>query len=537
MSYFTMAGSEFDLPHPTLSRHPPRFYIPDRSEYSPGPATSGFGREPLSMHSRMPSSSTLPYSGYSTPYHPESFYGSGSRSSIAALRHALHSYHRHALGGPLTPQQQISRARQGPAPTATRGGDTSPGEPAELGDPTATLPADLWGRSNEPLEALVDIHRVLYRGGEDPADPSAPAWAEQGREVKRVMEQWFEGDCVYDHPLVRLSSRQSVLTHFALLQLLSTAYLPSFTPSSLLLHARSLTSRVRSALLGPIYLASPSANARDKQSASDPIDEWLASSGQHHGSVMNRSNTDDGWWKLWDVSAECRDIGCMECYEGYHIALIDHVISLTLFPTVIKRPLTNLTPLRSSDSLIHGPPRGFILRLAESVLREFDFLLHWDLPVSTIIEFNEVGKATHVRDVVDVRDVIDTFVPFAKRFSWISRRLTGMFTSAVGSVALTLLPGHQVIFGDPIRVGDAKAMIRELEDDAEGSGHGCGHKHKHHLGSAIGLNSAVKVSDVAFPERTRFGNSLGLQGVNDDGPEMLMSPSMAPDVDGSRSDA
>jgi hypothetical protein len=49
--------------------------------------------------------------------------------------------------------------------------------------------------NNEPLEALVDIHRVLYRGGEDPADTSSPAWAEQGREVKRVMEQWFEGDC------------------------------------------------------------------------------------------------------------------------------------------------------------------------------------------------------------------------------------------------------------------------------------------------------------------------------------------------------
>jgi hypothetical protein len=80
---------------------------------------------------------------------------------------------------------------------------------------------------------------------------------------------------------------------------------------------------VRSALLGPDYLPSPSANARDKRAVVDPIDEWLASSGQHHGSVMHRNNADEGWWKLWDVSAECRDIGCMECYEGYHIALID----------------------------------------------------------------------------------------------------------------------------------------------------------------------------------------------------------------------
>jgi hypothetical protein len=45
------------------------------------------------------------------------------------------------------------------------------------------------------MEALIDIHRVLYRGMEDLATPATPAWAEQGKEVKRVVEQWFEGDC------------------------------------------------------------------------------------------------------------------------------------------------------------------------------------------------------------------------------------------------------------------------------------------------------------------------------------------------------
>lgn len=32
---------------------------------------------------------------------------------------------------------------------------------------------------------------------------------------------------------------------------------------------------------------------------------------------------EEGWWKLWDVSADCREIGGMECYDGYHLALID----------------------------------------------------------------------------------------------------------------------------------------------------------------------------------------------------------------------
>lgn len=106
-----------------------------------------------------------------------------------------------------------------------------------------------------------------------------------------------------------------MLTHFALLQLLSTLYLPSLYPSSLLSHARSLSSKFRNALVG-----SDEVPRRADKAPRDPVDEWLATSG--HG-VMRRSNQDDGWWKLWDVSAECRDIGCMECYEGYHIALID----------------------------------------------------------------------------------------------------------------------------------------------------------------------------------------------------------------------
>lgn len=121
---------------------------------------------------------------------------------------------------------------------------------------------------------------------------------------------------VYDHPLVRISSRQSVLTHFALLQLLSRLYVPSLYPSDIISHARNFSALVRGALVGSDELP-----RRDKPM--DPIDEWLASSGRGHNSIMRRNNKDDGWWKLWDVSAECRDIGCMECYEGYHIALID----------------------------------------------------------------------------------------------------------------------------------------------------------------------------------------------------------------------
>jgi hypothetical protein len=53
--------------------------------------------------------------------------------------------------------------------------------------------------SQETMDALVEIHRVLYRGREDMETFDGRGrtlkWDEQGKEVKRVVERWFEGDC------------------------------------------------------------------------------------------------------------------------------------------------------------------------------------------------------------------------------------------------------------------------------------------------------------------------------------------------------
>lgn len=50
------------------------------------------------------------------------------------------------------------------------------------------------------------------------------------------------------------------------------------------------------------------------------------------------------------------------------------------------------------------------------------------------------GKATRVKDVIDVRDVVETFVPFAKRIGWLTRRVSGLLTSTLGSIALACVP-------------------------------------------------------------------------------------------------
>jgi hypothetical protein len=40
------------------------------------------------------------------------------------------------------------------------------------------------------MEGLMEIHRVLYRGGS-----GRKGIKEDAEEVKRVLEKWFEGDC------------------------------------------------------------------------------------------------------------------------------------------------------------------------------------------------------------------------------------------------------------------------------------------------------------------------------------------------------
>lgn len=122
------------------------------------------------------------------------------------------------------------------------------------------------------------------------------------------------------------------------------------------------------------------------------------------------------------------------------------VVSLTLFPSLSRRRIDPESLLRSSASSdsIHSldlvPPKSFSGRVVNAIADEFDYLLRWDLPVSTIVHFNESGKATHVRDTIDLMDLVETFVPFAKRLGWLTRRFTGLVSSTVGSAALALLP-------------------------------------------------------------------------------------------------
>ena len=47
--------------------------------------------------------------------------------------------------------------------------------------------------------------------------------------------------------------------------------------------------------------------------------------------------------------------------------------------------------------------------------------------------------------MIDVRDAIETFVPFAKRIGWLGRRVAGLVSSTVGAVVMGLVARPQVV--------------------------------------------------------------------------------------------
>ena len=101
---------------------------------------------------------------------------------------------------------------------------------------------------------------------------------------------------VYDHPLVRVTSRKALLSHFMLLHLVSTLYLPALTPTALLHHARGLTSYLRGRLIGLDDLEAG---------------EIIKTVDDEEYTKEEAELVSDMWWRVWDVDAACKEIGGM----------------------------------------------------------------------------------------------------------------------------------------------------------------------------------------------------------------------------------
>ena len=213
--------------------------------YLPSPATnteatlSRTTSRPDPGHSRRPSAYSLSLSMPGSPSHPSSSSSRShlqrrSRTSLAGLRNALQTYKvpSESEYDPETPpvsarlgfgHGQGSEVSFGPA--YSRGGrlldygahDTASDEGliARLrqGGASRDMLRSPLGIGQEMMDALVEIHRVLYRGREDmQLSDGQLRWDEQGQEVRRVVERWFEGDCStssISHGLHQMKDREA----------------------------------------------------------------------------------------------------------------------------------------------------------------------------------------------------------------------------------------------------------------------------------------------------------------------------------------
>lgn len=182
---------------------------PNTHFYLPSPATNtdyALSRVTSRHHeydSRRTSAAASAFS-LSVPASPRSSHlHRRSRSSLAGLRNALQTYQvppddpdvTTPAGAPISHLDLQSPRRR----VLDYDNDRESGE---LERPASLRSIYGPGLGQEMMDALVEIHRVLYRGREDLRGVGPDGewdrelrWDEQGREVKRVVERWFEGDC------------------------------------------------------------------------------------------------------------------------------------------------------------------------------------------------------------------------------------------------------------------------------------------------------------------------------------------------------
>lgn len=165
---------------------------------------------------------------------------------------------------------------------------------------------------------------------------------------------------VYDDPVLRIPSRSSLLTHLLLLHLISSGSIPAPTPSNVLRYTKLALHRgVQSvlAITSPfgvsgrkggdeesgsgvgagyrdldlkgkgrdISASEKKGNSKGKGKASKPEKMELGNFKAEEVSGGGARKGKDKW-KLWEVGAECLEIGGMECYDGHHLGMIEQYV-------------------------------------------------------------------------------------------------------------------------------------------------------------------------------------------------------------------
>ena len=93
--------------------------------------------------------------------------------------------------------------------------------------------------------------------------------------------------------------------------------------------------------------------------------------------------------------------------------------------------------------------------------------------------------------MLDIRDVVETFVPFAKRLGWITRRLTGLVSSTMGSIAMSMVPSP---------TATSRTKVKPIV-------------HVKATAAPVGLGLEMPSTPSSDPFSRKRSNTLGLEGV------------------------
>ena len=175
-------------------------------------------------------------------------------------------------------------------------------------------------------------------------------------------------DVAYDNPFAKVSSRQSLISHFILLHLVSCGQLPPLSSRSLFSLATSISKQVLgyANVIGDEGTEVSNAKGKEKAEIGLGIHHTGETDLLKNGDLSfetikpikglggaHQSDTEGGgpsWWRLWDVTAECRELGSIECY-GASLSVTN---ALELMFTTIGRWLSHRSDRSVSPSTADG---------------------------------------------------------------------------------------------------------------------------------------------------------------------------------------
>ncbi|CDZ97738.1 hypothetical protein [Phaffia rhodozyma] len=256
--------------------------------------------------------------------------------------------------------------------------------------------------SAHPMASLFEVHSVLYGGiGDDSHLTHIPS----SEEIRLAVERYYELDAVYENPILSFYSKPSITDAF-------------------------LLSRFVSSFRGPaLSVLYPTTWARGTINMIKSI--W--------GSQENKNSQSEHGWKVVSVWSEIGDVTESESFDGFHVGILDHTLHISILPSLFPLRIFGHSPPLSDTNSSDSSPHPEVLSVTE-VLPHFagpgnKSLLHINLRIVTIFQFNDNGLISYHRDHWDVRDLIEGIIPFSGLAGSIGRYLGGLALRGLGTLA------------------------------------------------------------------------------------------------------